>query len=286
MTPILEAIIQNTPGYSQAYPAGVPRTFSWCAGTPGDSRPPPPDFTAVTAWAQVYPRTGADARPAISSQVEVAHAQTYVRLKQTNDWIRVQDQERDAIEGGHFVVDFAGNRAIPMTIEMQPHRTASMEAPPPGYNNHFWISPRGAFSPNSVDGVYVQMQVRAIEADAQLVANVGADWWRDGTVDYVAGFTNNPGAGVSNWVTLGKEWSTLYFYSLSSSEIQRTPPPPLQGDTVETKFRVPSPPPGPSPCRPIERGNLPLAASLEQGPKDKHAKIKRWWSKHRKRHAR
>jgi hypothetical protein len=30
----------------------------------------------------------------------------------------------------------------------------------------------------------------------------GADWWRDATADYVHGFTNNPGASMSNWIAL------------------------------------------------------------------------------------
>jgi len=269
MTPILEAIIQNTPGYSQAYPAGVPRTFSWCAGTPGDSRPPPPDFTAVTAWAQIYQKAGAEAPAEATGQIEVAGAQTYVRLRQTGHWIRVQDQARDRIEGGHFVANFANNRAIPMTIELLPDGAASMELPPTGYNNHFWMTPRGTFPQDSIDGVYVQMQVRATATNAQLVASVGADWWRNWKIEYVDGFANNPGAGVSNWVVLGKEWATLHFFSLSSLEIRRKPPPPLENYRIELNFEQPPLPAGPSPCLPIKRRDLRVSAGLDpqqQGP--------------------
>jgi hypothetical protein len=270
MTPILEAIIQNTPGYSQAYPAGVPRTFSWCIGASGDKRPPPAGFTAVTAWAQIYQKAGTETAPETTGQIEVAHTQTYVRMKATGDWVRVQDQIRDQIEGGHFVSDFAQNRAIPMTIDIQPGGSASMGLPPTGHNDHFWITPRGTFPPDSVDGVYVQLQMRTTATNVGLVANVGADWWRNWKVGYVDGFGNNPGAGVSNWVVLGKDWSTLYFFSLSSLEMRTRPPPPLAGDHIEPDFKQPAVPQGPSPCLPVERHDLRAAAGLDPQPADLH----------------
>jgi hypothetical protein len=261
--PILTAIIQNTPGYSEAYPAGVPRTFSWCVGTRGESRPPPTGFTAATAWAQIYPRAGAKTSPESTGRIEVAHAQTYVRMKTTRDWVRVQYQTRDKIEGDHFIRNYANNRAIPMTIDAQPDGTASMGLPPAGYNDHFWMAPRGTFPPNSIDGVYVQMQIRTTATNGQLVASIGADWWRNQKVGYVGGFANNLGAGVSNWVVLGKNWATLHFYSLSPLELRTKPPPPLAGYRIGLNFEPPSVSREPSPCLPVKPGDLRSAAGLD-----------------------
>jgi hypothetical protein len=45
----MNAIIQNAPGYSQAYAQGVPRSYSWCAGARKVSlKASPATFTAVT----------------------------------------------------------------------------------------------------------------------------------------------------------------------------------------------------------------------------------------------
>lgn len=266
MTPMMAAIIQNTPGYSEAYPAGVPRTFSWCAGTPGDSRPPPPNFTAVTAWGQVYPRAGDTASAQDGARIEIAHARTYVRLKPSGAWVLVQNQADQTIEGGHFVADFSGNRAVPMTIEVRPDGSTSIGFPPLGFNSHFWIAARGTFPAGGVDGVYVQMEMRTTDTDARPVANIGADWWRDASAGYVAGFNNNPGAGVSNWVTLTPRWSTLYFYSLKPAEFRTSPPPPLAGSTIEGTITPPARPAGPSPCQLIPRQDLRVAAGIDPPP--------------------
>jgi len=143
----------------------------------------------------------------------------------------VQSQTTGEIAGAHFVSDFSGNASVPMRLDVQPDRIVAIGFPEPGYNDHFWISKRGTFPAASVDGVYVQMQMRTNDPDMKFVANVGADWWRDATADYVDGFANNPGAGMSNWVELSPQWSTLHFYSWTSSKLLADPPPPF----AETK---------------------------------------------------
>jgi hypothetical protein len=228
-TPILDAIKQNTPGQSEGYAVGVPRTYAWCSGSykpPGNSAPPS-NFTAVTGWGQVYPKAGAPTYSNPDGTIIVANARTYVHLTTTRDWILVQDQATDEIAGAHFVADFSQNASIPMRSNVQPDGSVAIGFPRPGYNDHFWISRRGTYPAGSVDGVYVQMEMRTNDPDMKFVANVGADWWRDATADYVQGFANNPGAGMSNWVELSTEWSTLRFYSWSTSELLTDPPSPL-----------------------------------------------------------
>ena len=108
----------------------------------------------------------------------------------------------------------------------------ALDAPPAGYNDHFWPTSRGVYPAGAVDGVYVQMDMKVSDPNLHLVANVGADWWRNATAPYVDGFSNNPGAGMSNWVELSTQWTTLGFYSGSSSQFQADLPPPLQGSTT------------------------------------------------------
>lgn len=224
-----DAIVQNTPGFSEGFPVGVPRTYAWCNGAyrPASSAAPPPDFSAVTGWGQVYRMYGATGEPSQQARVIVANFRTYVRLSDGAKWVLVQSQTSDAIEGGHFVADFAGNRAVEMSINRS-QEGAAIGVPPRGFNSHFWPEHRGTFAPGSVSAVYVQLDAKATEAEPGLVANVGADWWRDASAEYVSDFSNNPGAGMSNWVALSTEWAPLRFYSGSVDEFLADPPPPMR----------------------------------------------------------
>ena len=115
---ISDLIRQNTAGQSERFPAGVPRSYSWYQGWNADGEmTPPADFTAVEGWGQIYPEAGAAAANSNpNATVEVANAKTYVHIKQTGQWVLVQDQSKLQLTGGHFVPDFAGNAAIPMKV--------------------------------------------------------------------------------------------------------------------------------------------------------------------------
>jgi hypothetical protein len=233
-TPMEDAIIQNTPGQSEGYAVGVPEGYAWCSGSykPAGSSAPPSDFTAVTLKGQVYPKAGGPAYPRGGS-LTIANAKSYVHLSTTHEWVRVQDQATDEFSGAHFVSDFSPKKASKrMKLDAQPDGSVVIGAPPAGYNDHFWLSKRGAYAAGSVDGVYVQMDMRTNDPKRKFVANVGADWWRDAGSHSSA---NNSGAGMSNWVELSPEWSTLRFYSWSTAQLQADPPPPLADSLLGTK---------------------------------------------------
>ena len=235
-SPILDAINQNTPGQSEGYAAGVPATFAWCRGSykPRANSAPPSDFTAVTGWGQVYPKVGSPAYSNTDGSIIVANAKTYIHLRATREWMLVQDQATDDIAGAHFVANFARNAATEMRVNALPDRSVALGIPTIGFNAHFWLMKRGTYAAGSVDGVYVQMDMRKDDPNVKLVANVGADWWRNSTAEFVHGFADNPGAGMSNWIELSTQWSTLRFYSGSSSQLQADPPPQLAESTSET----------------------------------------------------
>jgi hypothetical protein len=255
-----DAVIQNTPGFSEGYAAGVPRSYAWCGGSykPAVNAKPPAGFTAVTGWGQVYRKVGATAEPGSPGKIIVANFRTLVRLSASQKWIVVQDQAWGALAGGHFVANFAGNEAIEMEFKLRRDRSVVLGVPPDGYNSHFWPVERGTYLPGSVDGVYVQMDVRVTSPDIGLVANIGADWWRDGTAGFTPGFANNPGAGMSNWIELSTEWSVLRFYSGGTPELLAAPPPPLIEFTTGTMptivRRVTA---ASSPCRPVSADAAP-----------------------------
>jgi hypothetical protein len=242
-----EAIRQNTIGYSEGLPLGVPTSYGWYNGVfLTGINAPPSGFNAVTGWGQVYQDSTEPAYTNPNARVEVANSRTYVHLRSTGEWVLVQDQANNPIIGGHFAPDFHGENRH-MNVTTRADGTASFAAPTTSYNDHFWTGTRGTYTPGDVDGVYVQMDMRVTDPNLNVIANVGADWWRNPTAPYVDGFSNNPGAGMSNWVDLSTEWRTLAFYA-PPAIFQSDPPPPLAGSGGET-----TPPPvitPPSPTTP------------------------------------
>jgi hypothetical protein len=235
--PSLDMIAQNTPGYSEGFPAGVPRTYSWCNGAfrpPGNGEPPP-DFTAVTALGSIFPKFGEPEYSNPDAKIIVANAKTYVHLHATKEWSLVQDQSNDEIAGGHFDTNASRNTGVEMKIEAQPDGTIIISSPPSGRNDAFWVVKRGTYAAGAVDAVYVQMDMKTTDPKMKLVANVGADWWRGPDAAYVQGVLNNRGAGNSNWMELSTDWSTLLFYSGSTAHLTEDPPPPLAESSLATK---------------------------------------------------
>ena len=231
---IQDVLRQNSLGYSEGFPAGVPTNYNWYQGWSNDwraQRTPPADFTAVTGWGQVYQKVGEPAYTNPNARVEVANARTYVHLKSTGEWVLVQNQPTNPIAGGHFVASFAGNGAISMPVTSS-NGTASFAAPPSGYNDHFWNTNRGTFRAGDVDAVHVQMDMRVTDPNLNLIADVGADWWRNSNAPYLQDHSNNPGVGSSNWVELTTEWRTLAFTS-SNAIFQADPPPGITGSSGE-----------------------------------------------------
>jgi hypothetical protein len=238
-TSISNLIKQNTLGQSEGFPAGVPTSYNWYKGWNDDGlKTPPSNFTAVEGWGQVYQQEGTPASNS-NATVDVANAKTYVHIKQTGQWVLVQDQSKLQLTGGHFVTDFAGNAATPMKVNPLADGGTSFDGPPSGYNDHFWYNARGTYTAGTVDGVYVQMDMKTTDPNANLVASVGADWWRDANAPYLQDHSNNPGIGSSNWVKLSTDWKSVGYYSMSTADFQADPAPPLQGSAQIPPVQIP-----------------------------------------------
>jgi len=217
-----EAINQNTPGKSQGYPAGL----AWDKGVYGTTalKPAPAGFSALTGWGVVYRAAGEPVSPSPESDtVEIADFTTYVHLT-SGTWVKVQDQRWDGITGGHYIADFSNDDHIPLPRQTLADGSESMAAPPAGYNDHFWPKERGTFTPGTVDGVFIETKMRTNHPQANLVAQIGADWWLNATADFVAGFDNNPPVGGNNFIKLTAQWQTLYYTSLGPQALEANPP--------------------------------------------------------------
>lgn len=242
-SPLTDAIYQNTVGNSEGFPLGVPQGYDWYSGTNtivGDK--PPSGFTSVTGWGQVYPQAGAAATTNASASVQVANFKTYVHLT-NGGWVLVQDQATNPIDGAHYTADFSGAANVPWIEKTLADGSMTMDAPKSGYNDHFWPGARGTYGAGTIDGVFVEAQMKTNDPNANLVANLGADWWRSSTAPYVDGFANNPSPGMSDWVKLTTDYQTLYFTSMSAAQLQADPPPGLSSVTQDPTTPVVTTPP-------------------------------------------
>lgn len=232
MTALTDTIYQNTVGNSEGYPLGVPSDYGFYTGKVGTvGSTPPSDFTAITGWGQIYPEVGQTVNP---GTVEVANFETWVHLT-SGAWVKVQDQDTSGLNGANYVADFSGNSSIPWNQTNLSDGSVQVNAPPSGYNDHFWPGTRGTYAAGTVDGVYVEATMKTDDPSEHLVANIGADWWRSASAPFLyqnGVFVNNPLAGMSNWVELTTNWQTLHFTSMSLSQLQADPPPPLQGTST------------------------------------------------------
>jgi len=222
-----EAIYQNTPGNHQWLGAGL----DWDRGTESTKTTPAPSgFSAITGWGQVYPEAGATVSPNNASDiVQLRNFTTYVHLTDRT-WVEAQNQAQVGIQGAHYVADFSGDAHIPFaTNQTLSDGSMSMDAPPAGYNDHFWPTARGTFTPGTVDGIFVQADMKTNDPNANLVAQLGADWWLDSAAPYAGLDANNTAVGLGNWIKLTTRWQTIYYTSLSPQQLKADPPPKLLG---------------------------------------------------------
>src|SRR5262249_49978726 len=120
----------------------------------------PSGWSGVTGWAQVYQEAGASVSPNNASDtVQVADFTTYVHLT-NGTWVEVQNQGQDGIAGGHYIADYSTDAHSALTQQTLSDGSVSMDAPPSGYNDHFFPGLRGTFAAGTVDGVFVEANMK------------------------------------------------------------------------------------------------------------------------------
>ena len=111
----------------------------------------------------------------------------------------------------------------------------TLNAPPSGENDHFWPSDgHPTFAAGTVAGIFVEAQMKTSDPSANLVGQLGADWWRNSTAQYAGLNVNNTAAGLSDWVKLTTSYQTLYFTTLTAAQLTADPPPGLSSTTAST----------------------------------------------------
>jgi len=182
MTLLDDCVFNNRGADTGLHPHGVPTSYDWYWRGRGTKSwlPSPPGWTSLTGWSTVFPNVGKPNQPA-DAFIFVRNLKVYVHPKVGRGWTLVQNQG----VGGHRVggsffealVDGRNAGAPGGTIQIQPDGSAKLAMPRQGVTFHFWIDPRGVFPANSVNAVYATMEVRADRPNANLITQIGADWW-------------------------------------------------------------------------------------------------------------
>jgi hypothetical protein len=90
-------------------------------------------------------------------------------MKVDGEWRLVQNQSASSVVGAHFAADFSGNSSLLANVVALPSDgSARFDSPRIGYNTHFWVDRRGTYDAGTVDGVYVQMDLRTCATTKKL----------------------------------------------------------------------------------------------------------------------
>ncbi|MBS1991536.1 MAG: hypothetical protein JSS83_13520 [Cyanobacteria bacterium SZAS LIN-3] len=158
-----------------------------------------------------------------SAQVEFKDMKSYVHLK-TGGWLQIEDQSKSEIIGGNWKDDMKGESKN-MTVRNAPN-DATMDAPPAGYIDHFWLHDGGGtIDPSKVDGFFSTAEARASVPNSGLSASLGVDWFKtDGTSD------GRFGTGKA----LTDQWQPLYHSTLDRQTLANDPPPGISATTTDS----------------------------------------------------
>jgi hypothetical protein len=158
----------------------------WPVWTSASNNPlPDPEgrWPYITAWFQAFPDPSAPFPTPGSVLVEVKNVETYVHSISMGAWVRVQASP--TVDGYWYTDDWAANTHADWQAQADGGSAAAL----PAANEflHGWPNGgRGALPvPDSdIDGEFVTAQARLVgpaAATAQVLFNLGADWWVDAT---------------------------------------------------------------------------------------------------------
>ncbi len=228
----IDLIISDMALPHEGYPHGVPPSYDWAKGAVSASQGIPQRFHAMVAWGQLYEDICGN--PADNTRVQVRDIRAYVLSKKDNEWHLLQSSWR--VVGAAYKESFVPPINRPGDMRKEPDGSISVKAGG-GFNFHFYAPSRAIIDPGDVAAIFTSVQARLVVDDpslpddrerARYLLNVGADLWRNETVEYDKE-ENSPAVGMGRfrYVTTGwQSFNMLYMEGgINTSVLRRYPPP-------------------------------------------------------------
>lgn len=209
-------------------PSGVPESYDWAFMPRVGMGNDPQNFRALTAWGQLY--EDVSGHLAEHTRVQIKSLKTYLLSKQDHEWHLIQ--RSPPLEGAAYLEDFSNDQNVPADIRYESDDSISVKMKP-GYNFHFWTSPRVIISPDDIGGIFTTVQARLIidkssqiddRAQARYLLSMGGDYWLDESADWDNFQTNNDIA-IGRFKYVDSWWKSFNMITLTEAEIRETPPP-------------------------------------------------------------
>jgi len=208
----------------EGHPAGVPSDWDWYNSPRlryGINIPK--DWSAITAWGQVY----ADKMEPTPDQdfplvrVHLKDLRLYI-YQNDGTWKLVQNAVSP--EGAAFVENFANDENKPADIQNEIGGGISIQAGS-GYNFHFWPQGREIVDKNNLKGVFVVCQARLTgtenyETLPKYIMDVGGDYWRDLEAEWKPNGLNNNDIGIGRFKYVTPEWQYFTMHTFSRKAVK------------------------------------------------------------------
>jgi hypothetical protein len=199
-------------------PHGVPPSYDWANGPRPRRSAPPADFTAVTAWGQLYRCAGAPADR--DDTIELRDLQLWTLIG--GRW--KQAQQPSVVDGSSFPESYMGRPVAARVVARG--RTSTSVRMRAGYNFHFWPGTgRVRFDARKVQALAVIVTARRIahgRASGCVALNVGADYWRSISAP-AAGSANANDAGIGRFKRVTRRWRAFSMTTASAQTLTRHP---------------------------------------------------------------
>ncbi len=212
-----------------AIPRGVPDYMDWRTGPrTAYGNEPPPDWSAMITWGQVYAAVGHSAPP--NTRFQLKNLRTWYLSKASGEWTNWQHSSQ--VGGANYAEDFQNDANVPADIRAEAEGySATLQD---GYNFHFWPQEgRVEIDPTDIEAVWTAIDGRLIladssrtddRADARLLLSAGSDYWLDRAAAWDQWKTNGD-IGIGRFRFLSPDWQTYNMHTISDSIFRVNPPP-------------------------------------------------------------
>ena len=214
-------------------PSGIGEGSNWYFGprVGEGNAPPSPDWSAMTAWGQVYNPVGVE-NIVQNVRFQIRNIQAWYLSKRDGQWKSWQINQ--GISGSNYVEDFVDDKSITADIRDESANGGGISSTiRRGYNFHFWPAQRASMDPTDIAGIWIVAESRLIVDDpslpdnrgeARLMLSMGGDYWQSLDAQWDQWKTNRD-FGIGRFKFITPEWQAFNMHTLTEEQLNTNPPP-------------------------------------------------------------